>query len=294
MDSAPEPAANPIRYDFATASDGCKLATMAIGRQDAPVLLLVHGLSQGKAIWHRQFASALAKRFHLIAFDLRGHGASSRVVDLASLGQSQRWADDVAAVLEHHGVTRFVGVGWSYGALVLMDYLRGLDVASDTVAGLAFIGSAGGLTPPRPAENMPQAAVAAYYRNHALSQSADFTDRMEGIETVVDMLTAERVPQADRAIMRASALAVPLEVRSAMMQRNLSNLDLIDRVTMPTGFLVGDRDASTNIESIRELVTQLPDSRAEHFSACGHTPFIEHQAQFDMALANMAGAWSQV
>ena len=51
------------------------------------------------------------------------------------------WADDVNAVIETLGLDNPVLCGWSYGPLVILDYIR--HYGEERVGGLHFVGSGG-------------------------------------------------------------------------------------------------------------------------------------------------------
>ena len=88
---------------------------------DGQPVLFLHGLSQCRLAWAKQFASDLANDLRLVAMDLRGHGLSDKPRD--AYGDSRQWADDVHAVIDVLGLERPILVGWSYGP-VICDYLR--------------------------------------------------------------------------------------------------------------------------------------------------------------------------
>lgn len=56
-------------------SGGLRLAVYEEGEPDAPTVLLVHGYPDNAAIWDG-VAGLLRNRFHVVRFDLRGHGES--------------------------------------------------------------------------------------------------------------------------------------------------------------------------------------------------------------------------
>lgn len=89
-----------------------------MGGSGAPLLLL-HGHPQTHAIWHR-IAPALAKRFTVVAMDLRGYGDSGRPMDdAAHVTYSKReMARDAMAVMAHHGFARFGVLAHDRGARV--------------------------------------------------------------------------------------------------------------------------------------------------------------------------------
>ncbi|HEX3539354.1 MAG TPA: alpha/beta fold hydrolase [Acidimicrobiales bacterium] len=53
-----------------------RLAVAEWGPRDRPTVLLVHGYPDTSAVWH-PVATLLAARFHVVAYDVRGAGASS-------------------------------------------------------------------------------------------------------------------------------------------------------------------------------------------------------------------------
>src|SRR5699024_5316180 len=85
----------------------------------------------------RQFADHdLAAGRRLVAMDLRGHGRSD--VPESGYDDPDVWAGDLAAVLQRAGTPAIV-VCWSYGGLVIADYLR--RHGDQGLAGLVFVGA---------------------------------------------------------------------------------------------------------------------------------------------------------
>ena len=84
----------------------------------------------------RQLDSDLAKDFRLVAFDLRGHGLSDKPRE--SYADSRLWADDVQAVIDGLDLDHPILCGWSYGPLVILDYIR--HYGEDDIGGINFVG----------------------------------------------------------------------------------------------------------------------------------------------------------
>jgi 3-oxoadipate enol-lactonase len=87
-----------------------------LGPADAPALVLSNSLGSALAMWDPQLP-ALAERFRVIRYDLRGHGASAvppPPYELADLG------GDVLELLDELGVARAHLCGASLGGLVGM------------------------------------------------------------------------------------------------------------------------------------------------------------------------------
>lgn len=113
---------------------------------DGPPLLLLHGLSSSARIWDLM-APQLARHFHTIALDQRGHGLS----DVPEEGYSFAGVTaDVAAAIDALGLDRPLVVGHSWGGNVAVqlaadypDYVRGIGLVD---GGFTQLASAEGMT----------------------------------------------------------------------------------------------------------------------------------------------------
>ena len=68
---------------------GLRLHVREWGNADGPPILFMHGLSQNHLCWDKQYDSALADEFRIVAFDLRGHGMSEAPLDQDHYTQGQ-------------------------------------------------------------------------------------------------------------------------------------------------------------------------------------------------------------
>lgn len=86
-----------------------------------PVLLLVHGFSGDKTIWHR-FAKHAQKDFTLIIPDLLGHGDTpySPQQSYSSLEQSKM----LMSLLDDLGISKYSVIGNSMGGMISMQLLQ--------------------------------------------------------------------------------------------------------------------------------------------------------------------------
>src|SRR5215475_1135900 len=87
-------------------------------RGDGPPLLLLHGFFGSSGDWVHLFdLDALARRYRVIAPDLRGHGRSSNPSGEFTYRQC---GADVAALLDHLDIARCKAVGVSAGGNTLL------------------------------------------------------------------------------------------------------------------------------------------------------------------------------
>src|SRR5205807_9596211 len=85
-----------------------------------PPVIFVHGWTMSGQFFRRQLAG-LSGSFRVVVPDLRGHGASEKVLHGHTVPQ---YASDLHAMLAELSVQRPVLVGWSMGAMVSYEYLR--------------------------------------------------------------------------------------------------------------------------------------------------------------------------
>ena len=86
--SAPEVAVPAILT--VRSADGTDLLVVQEGDPTAPGILMIHGFAQSYLSFRRQFGSDLTRRFHLVSFDLRGHGGSAKPSDPAAYTDVER------------------------------------------------------------------------------------------------------------------------------------------------------------------------------------------------------------
>lgn len=142
-DDGPNGVLQMLTFSSVTTVDGVRLNVVESGNPRGPAIVFVHGISQSWLSWIAQLADpALRARYRLVAFDLRGHGASegSQVavdgdgVPLPALADAAYndgnaastaalWAGDLQAVLAGLGLSTPTVVGWSYGAAVVLDHI---------------------------------------------------------------------------------------------------------------------------------------------------------------------------
>jgi pimeloyl-ACP methyl ester carboxylesterase len=121
--------------------DGATLRVLERGSHDLPPLVLLHGITMGASAWTYQLRD-LADRFRVVAYDLRGHDASSVGADGYGLSVLAR---DLMTILDDLDREDAIVVGHSMGAAALMRLCRDHpDVVAAKVRGLVFLSAGPG------------------------------------------------------------------------------------------------------------------------------------------------------
>lgn len=125
-----------MKHHTITGGGGVQLHVVETGNTAGRPILFLHGFSQCWLAWSRQLQSDLADDHRLVAMDLRGHGLSDKPGD--AYGDSKMWADDINAAIRTLGLERPILSGWSYGPLVILDYIR--HYGESSIGGMQFVG----------------------------------------------------------------------------------------------------------------------------------------------------------
>lgn len=280
-------------------ADGTDLLVVQEGDPTAPGILMIHGFAQSYLSFRRQFGSGLANRFHLVAFDLRGHGGSAKPSDPAAYTDVARSAGDVAAVIAATGLHRPVIVAWSYGGIVVGDYVR--KYGSGNVAGVVFAGTLGGLAKPDavPLRAMSPARIkgsdlAAIIKTASTnSRSLDLAQNIAGGDVISHAYITPAMTVDDLHILFATEMMLPAYARRALFQRSYDNSGLIPAFApLPTVFVRGEHDMGMGESELAVLATELPRMKLSRYPGAGHLAFFEDSARFNTELAAFAGAFS--
>lgn len=103
-------------------SDFCKIYYESKG-QGEPVIL-VHGLSSDHFVW-KDVVKYLSKKYQVITYDQRGHGASSKDAKFVDGKLNMKLlARDLHELIEFFGFEKVNILGWSLGATTEWAYLR--------------------------------------------------------------------------------------------------------------------------------------------------------------------------
>jgi non-heme chloroperoxidase len=289
IDAAPHADIGPpdMRFSYVVGAGGVPLSVAQTGDPRSAGILFLHGLGQSHLSFALQLHSSLAQRFHLVAFDLRGHGNSGKPWDPEAYSDSGRWADDVARVIAATGLERPVIVAWSYGTLVAGDYLRHLGSAG--LSGIVMIGALGGLAT-LPLAALDPAYMAKLQRLHQLNASPGLENTLAASHDIVPLLTARPMPAAWTAMAETVNAMVPPFARSVMGARlSTDNKDLIPQIRVPMMLLAGSEDRGTPRSLMQSLADSLPaHTQVSVYDGSGHSAFAEEPVRFNRDLEAFA------
>ncbi|WP_197320521.1 alpha/beta fold hydrolase [Saccharomonospora sp. NB11] len=260
-------------------ASGVRIGVRVGGDRRGPAVVLVHGWAQSSRVWDAQFADPELAHFRLLAPDLRGHGSSEAPQD--GYDDPAVWADDLAAVLDLAGGDAVV-VGWSYGGLVITDYLRVHGTRG--LAGLVFVGAITEIGRNRPGGRVGPAMAGALPA--ALSDDLDVA--LPALRALGEGMAARDVPGEVSQALLGTSLAVPPRVRSALFRRDVGSEDVLSAIDVPTLVVHGTEDAVVNVTAGEYTAGKIAGASTRWWSGVGHLPFVESAREFDTTLRGFA------
>ncbi|QXE35868.1 SDR family oxidoreductase [Streptomyces sp. GMY02] len=101
---------------------GVELCVAELGDPGRPTVVLVHGYPDSKEVWS-EVAARLAKRFHVVLYDVRGHGGSTAPDPLRGGFTLEKLTDDFLAVADAVSPDRPVHlVGHDWGSVQAWEF----------------------------------------------------------------------------------------------------------------------------------------------------------------------------
>ncbi len=243
---------------------GVTLRYVEQGRQDGPVVVLLHGYTDSHHSWDLDLPR-FSRQYHVYALDQRGHGGSSRP---ACCYTQQAFAKDVVAFLDAKRIPRAVLVGHSMGSFIAQQVA--LDFPS-RVEGLVLVGSA-----PTVAGN----------------------DVALGLEEVVDTLTDPvdptfihefqastfyaPVPESYLGTLVSESARLPARVWQDALDGLIAedHSARLGRVRVPTLIIGGDHDGFFSVDAQRALARAIRGARYLLYPETGHAPHAERPQRF--------------
>ncbi len=242
----------------------------------ARTVVLVHGINGSVADWSNQI-SALAARFHVVAIDLPGFGASTRANVLYSV---DRYADVLDFVIRRYASGRVSLVGHSLGGAIVLWYAGNHSDRIDRVVvadvpgvlhrlSLAKHHGGGWLEKWVGQPEAPGPSAVGRLLGEVL-------ERFEWLE-----LDPETVLQSEAARQRVLG-GDPARI-SALALAAADFSDVIAKMTVPTLILWGGRDEIATIRTGYVLAARLPSARLVVVPGA-HSPMKEHPQPFTEAM----------
>jgi non-heme chloroperoxidase len=272
-------AAGRMKTHVVRGGGGLRLHVREWGKVDGPPILFIHGWSQNHLCWVKQYESALADEFRLVAYDLRGHGMSEAPLEREHYTDDRLWADDLAAIVEELRLDSAVLVGWSYGSFVICDYVRAHG--QERVAAINFV------------EGTVKLGEAAFgtligpgFLDHFVAATADdLPTNIQAMRSFVRACIVKPVPDDELETAVCWNVVVPAAVRANLAARELDCDDVLRALEVPLLVTQGRADTVVLPATAEHVLATCPTAEASWYDGVGHVPHLEEPERFNRELA---------
>ena len=259
--------------------DGLTISAQEWGNPNGPGIVFIHGFSQSHLSWMRQTNSDLAKEFHIVTYDLRGHGNSDKPLEAARYRDGKAWADEVQAVIDAAGLKRPVLVGWSYAGRVISDYVTNRGTGG--IAGINFVDASIKFIPEYVGDNL---------KNLAPMTSEDMLTNINATRAFLHGCFSKQPSADDFETMLAFNMMVPPKVRAGLGGRPLDATAVMAKLTLPVLVTHGAEDKNAKLDTAKFTASTIPGAKLSVYDGIGHSPFYEDAPRFNGELAALVRA----
>lgn len=261
---------------WVTGGGGVKLHVVEEGNPQGRPILFIHGFSQCYLSWTMQMDSDLARDFRLVALDLRGHGQSDKPRD--AYGDSRLWAEDINGVIDTLGLDGAVLSGWSYGGVIILDYIR--YCGEDRIGGCQFVGAISKL-----GSEDAQAVIGPEFLNLVPGfLSAEVEESVPALYRLLQICFANPPSLEELYPALGYNVMVPPHVRQGLLSRAVDNDDLLARIRKPVLLTHGAKDAVVLPAVVDRHQAAIQHARVQILPESGHAPCLEEPQAFNRGL----------
>lgn len=235
-------------------------------------LLLVHGFPLDHSMWDDLAFDEAAVR--AIVPDLPGFGLSPPRDETATM---ERFADDLAGLLDALSIDKAVFCGLSMGGYVALQFQRKY---AERLLGLVFCDT-------RAAADSPDAArTRGVIAERVMSDGADVA-----LEAMLPKLLSERTKRENlRLVERLRAMIADTDQLggAAALRGMAARPDMtasLAEISCPTLIVVGDEDILTPSAEMRSMADTIPDAKYVEIPDAGHLAPMESPAAVTAAIA---------
>jgi pimeloyl-ACP methyl ester carboxylesterase len=254
--------------------DGLTISAQDWGNPSGPEIVFIHGFSQSHLSWIKQVTSDLAKEFHMVTYDLRGHGNSDKPFEPERYRDSKAWADELQAVMDATGLRRPVLAGWSYGGRIMADYLKIHGTAR--LAGLNYVDAGQKSDPSFAGPNLKRLAPMT---------SEDLATNITATRAFLrDCFSKQPTPEEFETMLSFNMM-VPPKVRLGLSGRSLEIDDILKSLKLPVLVTHGSEDKNSNLIAAEYTAKMIPGAKLSVYQGVGHSPFFEDAPRFNAELA---------
>lgn len=242
------------------------------GPEGAPIIIFVHGFPLNKSMWDKQL-KALKDNYRVIAYDIRGHGATEvGTVDFSI----DLFVQDLLSFMDALKIEKAVLCGLSMGGYIALN-----AIANHPERFTALILSDTNCTADAPEAKEKRMSTIESIKKNGVEKLANdllpnlfapgsFKSNSEEIVAVKEMIVTTTIPSLNKSL---HALANRKETCSKLA-----------KIKVPVLILVGEADKITPLEAAKSMQEKIKDATMHIISGAGHLSNMENPVDYNSQL----------
>jgi pimeloyl-ACP methyl ester carboxylesterase len=231
-----------------------------------PAVLLSHGYSATSRMWAGQIA-ALAPRYRVVVWDMRGHGESDCPEDPAGYSEALT-VEDMTALLRKCGIERAVIGGLSLGGYMSLAFHL---AHPETVRALMLFDTGPG------------------FRNDEARRAWNERAQQRARDLEARGFAALGQSEEVRASRHRSALGLAGAARGMLAQADGRVIDSLEKIAVPSLVLVGGDDTNF-LPAADYMARKIPGASRVTIPGAGHASNLHQPAAFNRAVEEFLAA----
>lgn len=248
------------------------------GPEGAPMIIFIHGFPLNKSMWDKQ-VNALKDDYRVIAYDIRGHGATEvGAIDFSI----DLFVNDLLSFMDALKIEKTVLCGLSMGGYIA---LNAIENHSERFS--ALILSDTNCTADTPEAKEKRMNTIISIKENGVEKLANdllpnlfaaesFKSNSEEIAAVKEMIVTTTIPSLNKSL---HALANRKETCSKLA-----------KIKVPVLILVGEEDKITPPEAASAMHEKIKDSSLQVIPHAGHLSNMENEDEFNSQLIKFMGS----
>ena len=262
-------------------------------RGKTPIIFLQG--SDGNSFEWQMFSERIKNDFHLILFDRRGCGLSTKNLPSSKLTM-QRYIDDIKELLEHLNLEAAVILGWSFGGALASEFtLQNPNLVSKLIL----------VNPLSDSKKLWLGRANATFKNASKvndTLTLNIIEKVRNDENITLEEEYELIKYHSGIIYDMNKIdsfynnapysyygyndsTMSTDWNNLIAQKdiydNYNNLNRIERISCPTLIITGSHDFIISSEQCEEMSRKIKTSKLEIIEKCGHSPFIEQPEELE-------------
>jgi 3-oxoadipate enol-lactonase len=242
------------------------------GKSEAPFLIFIHGFPFNKSMWNIQ-VEAVTDNYHVITYDIRGHGSSDSGNEDFSI---DLFARDLISFMDILKIKKTILCGLSMGGYISLNIISSF---TDRIAALVLSDTNCKADTPEATEKRMKAI--GNIRENGVEKYADESIKnLFAPESLITLKT--EVESARQMILKTSEQSLCKTLQALAMRKETCGI--LNEINVPVLIMAGEKDILTPPAAAQLMHDKIKNSTLKIIHSAGHLSNLENPGEFNYEL----------